>query len=285
LLITLGLKNIKEEDIHPSSSAKILGVILDSGLRFRQYLAKATKRAIAAATAVKRMWRLSPPVVRQLVNSAVFPVSDYASSVWYPGTGAKTIDSLNLVQRTAGQAIIHGFQTVSLEIAETEAANLSTAERLKRQSVRYLVRIRSLPAEHPAASLPRQLTKRFSSPLQRINQRTSTKGLSVEPILPFAEAPWDPPIIVILYHVASSVEGINERPAVVELCITTTSIEGVTHAVISHQGVYATRRIGQSSYWLQHHADLEAIASAGDKAPSTIATRILPTTSRLPLPL
>jgi len=263
------LLRLKDEDIHPGSSAKILGVILDSGLRFRQHLAKVTKRALAAATAVKRMWRLSPPVVRQLVNSVVFPVSNYASSVWHPGTAAKTIASLNLVQRTAAQTIIHGFKTVSLEIVETEAAIPSTAERLRRQSLGYLVRIRSLPTEHP--SLPRRLPKRFSSPLQRINQWTSTKAF----ILPFAEAPLDPPINVILYHGASSVEGINERRAVVELCVTTTSIEGVTHAGISRQGVYATRRIGQSSYWLQPHADLEAIALAADKAPSTIATRIV----------
>ncbi len=265
----------KEEDIHSSSSAKILGVILDSGLRFRQHLAKATKRAVAAATAVKRMWRLSPPVVRQLVNSVVFPVSDYASLVWYPGRAAKTIASLNMIQRTAAQAIIHGFKTVSLEIAETEAAILSTAERLRRQSLGYLVRIGSLPAGHPAASLPRQLTKRFLSPLQRINQWTSTKGLSVEPILPFAEAPWDPPINVVLQHGVGSAGGINERRAVVELCVKTTSNEGVTHAVISHQGACVTRQIGQSSHWLQPHADLEAIALAADKAPSTIATRII----------
>jgi len=118
----------KNEGIAPTNSVKILGVVMDSTLRLKQHLARAAKRGLAATQAVKRLGNLRPTVVRQLVNSVVLPTIDYASAVWFPGTSGKTIAMLTSTQRTAAQAIIHGFKTVSLEIAETEAAMLAVKE-------------------------------------------------------------------------------------------------------------------------------------------------------------
>jgi len=72
----------KGEDIVPTGSVKILGIVMDSALQFRQHLARAAKRGFAAAQAVKRLKNLRPAMARQLVNTVVMPIGDYASAVW-----------------------------------------------------------------------------------------------------------------------------------------------------------------------------------------------------------
>jgi len=71
----------KGEDIKPTGAAKILGVIMDPSLKYRQHLARASKRAVAAAQAVSRMRNTRHSTTRKLVNSMVLPVVDYVSVV------------------------------------------------------------------------------------------------------------------------------------------------------------------------------------------------------------
>jgi len=54
----------KGEDIVPTDSVKILGVVMDSALRVRQQVARAAKWGFAAAQAVKRLANLRPAVAR-----------------------------------------------------------------------------------------------------------------------------------------------------------------------------------------------------------------------------
>jgi len=59
----------KVEEIQPTGSAKILGVIMDSELKYQQHM----------------MRNLRLNTTREIVISMVFPVADYASVVWSPG--------------------------------------------------------------------------------------------------------------------------------------------------------------------------------------------------------
>jgi len=68
---------------------------------------------------------------------------------------AGAIDSLRALQRTSAQAVIHGFKTVSLEIAETEAVMPPTRMRLRSAAERYWIRAQALPRSHPIAVLTR----------------------------------------------------------------------------------------------------------------------------------
>ena len=72
---------IKGEVIAPKETAKILGVIMDSGLRYVQHIGKATTKGLLAAMALKRLRLVSPSTARQLFGSTVAPVVDYASNV------------------------------------------------------------------------------------------------------------------------------------------------------------------------------------------------------------
>jgi len=63
----------KREDIAPTGVAKILRVIMDSALIFRQHLARASKRAVAAAQAVRRMRNTRAGTTRQLSTAWYSP--------------------------------------------------------------------------------------------------------------------------------------------------------------------------------------------------------------------
>jgi hypothetical protein len=61
----------KGDQIQPSQSIKVLGVILDQGLRFKEHLAGKAERALKAALALKRLQGLNPSTMRQLYIATV----------------------------------------------------------------------------------------------------------------------------------------------------------------------------------------------------------------------
>jgi hypothetical protein len=73
--------SVKGERVRPTSSVKILGLIMDSRLRYQEHTARAATRGLQTAMALKRLRGLSPSVTRKLFNATVAPVVDYASSV------------------------------------------------------------------------------------------------------------------------------------------------------------------------------------------------------------
>jgi hypothetical protein len=64
--------------ISPTTSVKILGVILDRRLNFKQHMAKTAFKGLKAALALRRLKGLRSGVARQLFTSKVAPVVDYA---------------------------------------------------------------------------------------------------------------------------------------------------------------------------------------------------------------
>ena len=59
----------------------MLGVIMDTKLRFKQHIARAPSRALEAALELKRLSGLPLATARQLFTAIVAPVVDYASNV------------------------------------------------------------------------------------------------------------------------------------------------------------------------------------------------------------
>jgi hypothetical protein len=60
--------------VPPTSEAKILGVIMDSGLRYKKHIARAATKGLCATLALKRFRMLSTSTARQLFNATVAPV-------------------------------------------------------------------------------------------------------------------------------------------------------------------------------------------------------------------
>ncbi|KAM4061699.1 endonuclease-reverse transcriptase domain-containing protein [Hirsutella rhossiliensis] len=144
---------IKGNDVKPKSNVKLLGVIMDKALRFKEHIARMA----------------SPRMARQLFVATVAPAMDYASN-----------------------AVTGGFRTVATAVAEAEAGVQSFRERHAQAAAKFWIRMRTLPKTHPLTSLRLKLNRRYASPMQKLASamgRLDTKRLEV--IHEFALAPWD----------------------------------------------------------------------------------------------
>jgi Reverse transcriptase (RNA-dependent DNA polymerase) len=90
---------VKGEPVVPKKNAKILGVIMDPELRFKEQIASAATKGLNAAMALRRLRMVSPSSTRQLFGAAVTPVVDYASNIWGHACGSAATPALNRVQR------------------------------------------------------------------------------------------------------------------------------------------------------------------------------------------
>jgi endonuclease/exonuclease/phosphatase family metal-dependent hydrolase len=72
---------IKGELVTPKETAKILGVSMDTQLRYKQHIAATAAKGLLAALALKRLHLTSPNTTRRLFAATVAPVIDYASNV------------------------------------------------------------------------------------------------------------------------------------------------------------------------------------------------------------
>lgn len=188
------------EAIHPQQEVKVLGVILDQALRFKQHIARAAKRGLNAAMALRRIKGMTPKTTRQLYKATVTPSADYASPIWSSAMTGPSMRTLNQAQRIGAQAIVGAFRTVSLERAEMEAGILPIRQRLEDQHNKYWIKSHTLPAKHPFWRIRKAVdvkNKRLVSPLQRVAQRLVKLDLSeMETIEPFCIPPWQNKIAV-----------------------------------------------------------------------------------------
>lgn len=125
--------------VAPAPEVKILGVILDQGLRFKSHIGKAANKGMKAVLALRRLRGLPPSVARQLFTSTVASKIDYAASVWCPlrrdsSVAAGIVRPFEAIQRVASQAIVGVFRNTALAIAEAEAGIEPTVVRLEHAS-------------------------------------------------------------------------------------------------------------------------------------------------------
>ncbi len=57
---------IKGQVVHPKNHVKILGVVMDSRLRYKEHIARAASKGLEAAMELKRLAGVSSPTARQL---------------------------------------------------------------------------------------------------------------------------------------------------------------------------------------------------------------------------
>lgn len=123
---------IKGETVEPRDHVKILGVIMDTKLKYKEHIARAASKGLEAAMEQRRLRGLSPATARQLFTLTVAPVMDYASNVWMHALKNKNIGPISRVQRVGAQAIVGTFLTVATSVAEAEAHIATVQHRLWR---------------------------------------------------------------------------------------------------------------------------------------------------------
>ena len=183
---------IKETAITPRDTAKVLGVVMDSELRYKEHLAKAASRGLMAAMALRRLRMVSPSTARQLFSATVATTMDYASNIWMHACKGKAMASMNRAQRVGAQAITGTFCTVATAIAEAEASIRTVHERHSERATKVWIGLRTLPVTNPVRRLGTRRFQRFTSPLQKIawaHQQVATDRMEI--IKPWVVTPWE----------------------------------------------------------------------------------------------
>ena len=80
--------------MRPQEETKILGVVMDSELRFKNHIKKMLNRGLKAVLTLKQMRTLTTAAARQLFNAIVAPVINYVSAVWMHTLGLVTTKAI-----------------------------------------------------------------------------------------------------------------------------------------------------------------------------------------------
>src|SRR5699024_6686248 len=195
--ITMNGKTVK-----PSDTAKLLGVIFDKEMRWKEHVQQAVKRATRVNIALGGLRHLRPEQMRQLYQACVAPIVDYASAVWHNPLKDKThLRSLRTVQRTALIRILSAFKTASTTALEVESHMLPTHLRLKQRAQILAARLSTLPNDHPARAVverakirSRHIGSGHRFPLAETLRTMDLDRLqALETIDPKPQPPWQTP--------------------------------------------------------------------------------------------
>ncbi|KAJ5865178.1 uncharacterized protein N7529_007094 [Penicillium soppii] len=186
---------IKGQTVEPKSKVKILGVLMDTRLKYKEHIARAASKGLEAAMELRRLRGLSPATARQLFSSTVAPVVDYASNVWMHALKNQNIGPINRVQRVGAQAIVGTFLTVATSVAEAEAHIAAARHRFWRRAVKMWTDLHTLPETNPLrrnTDRIRKFRRYHRSPLYQVADALKNIDMeSLETINPFTLAPWE----------------------------------------------------------------------------------------------
>lgn len=112
---------IKGQAVEPKDYIKILGIVMDTRLKYKKYIARAASKGLEAAMELQYLGDLFLSTARQLFISTVTSVVDYVSNIWMHAFKDKVVGSINWMQRVEVQVIVGTFFTVATSIAEAEA--------------------------------------------------------------------------------------------------------------------------------------------------------------------
>ncbi|KAJ5198762.1 uncharacterized protein N7498_007879 [Penicillium cinerascens] len=186
---------VKGQTVEPKNKVKILGVLMETRLKYKEHIARAASRGLEAAMELRRLRGLSPATARQLFTATVAPVVDYASNVWMHAFKNKNIGPINRVQRVGAQAIVGTFLTLATSVAEAEAHIATVQHRFWRRAVKMWADLHTLPETNPLrrnTDRIRKFRRYHRSPLYQVADALKNIAMeSLETINPFTLAPWE----------------------------------------------------------------------------------------------
>jgi ribonuclease HI len=276
----------KQDTIDRGQSVKILGVIMDQGLKYKEHIAGKADKAYKAALALKRLQGLRPASMRQFFSATVAPVMDYASPIWYLAVSDKTLATLERAQRVAAQAIIGGFRTMGLNAAVMEAGIVTTRQRLHEQILRFWIGIHKLDESHIHHKLAKYKgKKRFISPLRKAAILfKSIKARQTDKIPTVGCEPWVPKPRVYILDKEQAKQATATEYATVDVYTDGSVRNGRAGIGIWSSSPTSTRGesklVGREEDTNVHHTELVAIWTAikgiSDDMNSQIRIRVFP---------
>ena len=190
--ITISNKTI--EHVH---QIKLLGVIIDSKLKFIQHVKYVTQRALkifrSICKFVRPTWGISSESIKIIYNYVIEPTITYAAGIWGDAIKYKTVcDALKSMQRMFALRIIRGFRTVSataaIALSTLTPLHLKIKEVKDIETVKHTSVHNSLPKDitlekhvptsqllHPADRIEIEINKAITTQdIVKINQNIST---------------------------------------------------------------------------------------------------------------
>jgi ribonuclease HI/exonuclease III len=258
---------IMSEERPPVQEVKVLGVILDSELRFKAHAARAAKRGERAALALCRLKGIRPTTARQLATATVLPIIDYGSTTWSPGATQLITHKLQRTMKIVAVATVAMFRSASVDVALAEASFRTTLDRLNERARRYWVKLHSKPKKHRIWKLLNRLHryKTFQSPLERMAIKYDTIPTKwIQTVQAFTKAPWEPSAEILIQ---SKEEAINTsaQPGCPEVYTDASSRNGCTSIGVhwpGHRKFDTGLAIGTPPTADAFHGELEAIKRA-----------------------
>jgi len=183
-------------------TAKLLGVLFDDELRWKDHVQQAVKAATTTALGMGGLRHLRPAQMKQIYQACVLPKLDYASTVWHnPNRDKGHLRVLDTVQRAALLRTVSAFKSVATRVLEVECHTLPTRLRLKKRGQEVVLRLCSLPQAHPLARVMHRVKHRMNRrgtqprfPLAEISKTFDIGSLeSLETIDPTPLPPWHQP--------------------------------------------------------------------------------------------
>ncbi|KAG9665613.1 hypothetical protein KCU87_g10174, partial [Aureobasidium melanogenum] len=266
----------KQDTITPSQSVKILGVIMDQELRYKEHVAGKADKSYKAALALKRLQGLRPSGMRQLFSATVAPVMDYASPIWYLAVSDKTLATLERAQRVAAQAIIGGFRTMGLNTAVMEASIATTRQRLHEQTLRFWIGIHKLDESHIHHKLAKYKgKKRFMSPLRKAAVLfKSIKARQADKIPTVGCEPWVPKPRVYILNKEQAKQTTATEYATVDFYTDGSVRNGRAGIGIWTSAWEASKLVGREEDTNVHHTELLAIWTAIKGIPDNMNSQV-----------
>ncbi|EAQ85578.1 hypothetical protein CHGG_06831 [Chaetomium globosum CBS 148.51] len=277
---------IKGQIVKPQDHVKILGVLMDTKLKYKEHIWRAASKGLEAAMELKRLRGLSPSTARQLFTCTVAPVVDYASNVWMHACKNKLAGPINRIQRVAAQAIVGTFLTVATSVAEAEAHIASAQDRFWRRAIKLWTDIHTLPYTNPLrrnTSQMRKFRKSHRSPLYQVADTLKDIAMDeLETINPFTLTPWENRVQTVTNEPTTTRRNANDDI----ICIAVSSsarngLVGVGGAATLPASAYGTPKLGTFSSTLgsrseqnPYSGELAAIERALGTLPTFRSSRI-----------
>lgn len=175
------------------SQVKLLGIILDEHLTFKEHIAKALAKANRASGLIARLGGVKNGMcgmaIRSLYLACVRPIFEYGIEVWNFAIQSKDKDRFRSIQGNCLKRALGAVKTTSFEVLEVETAVPPVDFRLEYLAAMKSIRLKyGLCRENPVSELSTITDEK--SPIGYNMKHLSNLEIPENPDLPPGRAPW-----------------------------------------------------------------------------------------------
>ena len=192
-----------EDTIKASTSARFLGVRMDSKLDWKEHMNLVKKKATKSIAGISRLagstWGGNLLTIRRLYEAIVIPQLTYCCSAWYRPEGEfghrkKTLEDIRIIEARGLRVVTGAFKATPRPALNIEATMLPIKQRLEKLTSETMLRIAATPTHEVITEKRSKKKTRTKTPLEvltdRFERRTKQKIDKMEKMVPYVVAPW-----------------------------------------------------------------------------------------------